>query len=394
MLWNGEVRVRGEIDGRDFNNKTPPNAFGLLRARIGADVMPVEKAHLVFQLQGARVFGRQSLPGDVLSANLASSAFDLYQGYLKLSDFFIDGVTATAGRMEVSFGNERIMGASDWNNTGRSLDGVRLTYQWAGQSVDVFFMNILETQLPPDVVTPFSVTARPEEGQSVSGFYASLRPVQGLRMDAYLLREWVQHQTDPGSDDLSRFTGGTYLKGPSGAMDYEGEFAYQFGTRIGNDISAFMLTGAAGYSFSGFPLSSVTIGYEYLSGTSLSDRQYRTFEHVYQTSHKFYGFMEYFQVPPENTYGRGLQDALLRVTFKPEERVSATLWAHAFWLAQPVIGLWSLGQEIDIVGTYDYNDHVTLEFGASGFLPGDLMRIRFNGNDVAWWGYCSTRIWF
>jgi hypothetical protein len=155
-----------------------------------------------------------------------------------------------------------------------------------------------------------------------------------------------------------------------------------------------MLSGQLGYSFSGFPIAVATVGYDYLSGTPLDDSRYRTFEAPYQSSHEQYGLMDYFKASPENTLGRGLQDAYLKLTCKPAEHLSITAWGHAFWLAQSLIGLWSLGEEADIVAAFEYDGHVTLELGAAGFLPEDLMRIQFNGSDVAWWGYSTVRVRF
>ena len=53
-----------------------------------------------------------------------------------------------------------------------------------------------------------------------------------------------------------------------------------------------------------------------------------------------------------------------------------------------------MGQEIDIVGAWRYNKHVVFEMGLSGFLPGEVMKSRFSGSDVATWAYLSASVAF
>ena len=47
------------------------------------------------------------------------------------------------GRRELQFGAQRLVGISDWSNTGRVFDGVRLTLAHNGASVDVFSTSVV-----------------------------------------------------------------------------------------------------------------------------------------------------------------------------------------------------------------------------------------------------------
>lgn len=103
------------------------------------------------------------------------------------------------------------------------------------------------------------------------------------------------------------------------------------------DISAFMLTGSVGYTFkkSGWK-PSVWIGYDYLSGTDPvdNDPDYGTFNTLFATNHKYYGYMDYFVNIPAATGGLGLQDIMLKTRFKPTEQFWFGLDGHHFMSAE------------------------------------------------------------
>jgi hypothetical protein len=393
VKWIGEVRARGEVDGRDFLTRTIPNSYALLRSRLGANITPVENVQIFLQVQDSRSFGEETVGGRFNTISNTRN-LDLHQGYLKIDDLFLDGLSAKAGRMELSYGNERLVGPVGWNNVGRSFDGAVIKLEVPSQSIEGFVTNIAETNTPPIIATPSAVTSVRDSGQLFSGIYYSLHSVKKHIIDAYVFHQWDQRKTSSGKFALSRLTVGTYFKGAAARFSYEGEFAYQLGKRLGADIQAFILTGAVGYSFPGFPISSVTVGYDYLSGAGATSSTYRSFDPAFHTGHKFYGFMDYFIDIPWNTSGRGLQDMIVKIVLKPSENSSITMRGHNFLLAKRFVDRILLGQEIDLVGVLNYNENVAFELGASGFVPDELMRFWFGGSDVAWWGYCAARVWF
>jgi hypothetical protein len=229
IRWNGEIRVRGEVDARDFRSGTPENAYALLRARFGAEIQPKEDLHIVLQLQDARVFGEERT-GSSFTTIANTKNLDLRLGYVTIDNLLIPGLTASLGRMGFSYGNERLIGTVDWNNIGRVFDGAVIRYQWSDQKIDLFTANIGETSLAPSIATPASVAGVRDSGGSFSGIYYTLRTAEKRQFDVYLLHQANRNQTLQGYDDLSRVTGGTYLTGAFDALAYEGEFAYQFGT--------------------------------------------------------------------------------------------------------------------------------------------------------------------
>ncbi|HEX7979775.1 MAG TPA: alginate export family protein, partial [Gemmatimonadaceae bacterium] len=120
ITFTGEVRSRSEWDAP--GGPAAADLFSMLRTRFGARVEPTAGVSVVLQLQDSRVLGTET------NSRVASTVdqFDLHQGYLQLAGAWrASDLALRAGRQEIIFGNERLVGASNWTNSGRTFDGVR-----------------------------------------------------------------------------------------------------------------------------------------------------------------------------------------------------------------------------------------------------------------------------
>jgi hypothetical protein len=298
------------------------------------------------------------------------------------------------GRQELSYSNERMVGAVGWSNIGRSFDGGLACLGYDAVTLDLFGMNIAETEPYPASVTPASVAATPDQGQYFFGLYLKWKAAASHDVHAYALYQGNHLQSGDGFIGFKRTTLGAYAKGNIDAFVYEAEAAYQGGERGAADVSAHALTGSAGYRFSGSPVEAVTAGLEYLSGTPSGGTAYSSFDPPFATAHKFHGFMDYFTNIPAQTGDRGLVDLVGRAGFRFGEALTAGVWYHNLRLAEGGSGEDLLGDEFDVTAKYQYAKSLSFEAGASAFLPGPLMRDRFGGADVGLWGYFTTFVTF
>jgi alginate export protein len=69
---------------------------------------------------------------------------DLRLGYLELGDVERKPVSFRAGRQELAFGDERLIGSADWLNTARSFDALRGVFRWDGFRVDAFAASVVK----------------------------------------------------------------------------------------------------------------------------------------------------------------------------------------------------------------------------------------------------------
>ena len=395
IKWDGEVRVHGEFDNRDFEISTPPNYYTLLRARLGAFIQPIENVKVYFQIQDSRTFGEEKDVALKFSTTGYMRNLDLHQGYFQIDNFIFDNLSMKLGRMKLSYGNERIIEQGNWSNIGRSFDGGLLSYVIPNHKLDAFVFNTGETTLAPLSATPNDVMYVRDYGKLFTGVYYTNTYFAEHHIDLYLLHQLDRRITVSGHNDLNRFTTGLFAKGSiRKEIFYEGDLAFQLGTKQDKDITASLVGLTAGYKFENSYLSTLSISYEHLSGTSEGNSSIRSFDIPYGSGHQFYGFMDYFVNIPRDTYDRGLQDIYVRAILHPSDIIYLSFTLHDFHLAESLGGEKALGQELDIIGNLKYNKFVSFELGACAFIPGKVIRTIFNGADVSQWAYLTARVSF
>jgi hypothetical protein len=393
ITLSGQLRLRGEVDGRDFVSSNAYNAYSLSRIRVGIRVTPVEDVSVFLQAQDSRVFGEEKDPAGQFSTLANTRNLDLYQGYVQIDRLFADPITVKGGRMQLRYGNERIIGAVDWNNVGRSFDGILVRYSRGATFVDAFAMSTGETNVPPASSTPASVAGRRDEGQALYGAYGSFDISDALVVDVYALYQTNLKQSTPGVSDLLRLTTGAQGTIRLDRTTIELEGAYQTGDQGVRSVSAYLAAGAARYHTDLGWLSSVRASIEALSGTPEGDSGARTFDPPFHTGHKYYGWMDYFVNIPAQTFDRGLLDLNLALSGALFEGVSWTLKGHNFSLMQKRDGK-ALGQEVDVLLSWTYRKPLTFDFGGGAFFPGVNMRDAFGGADVGLWAYLAATVTF
>ena len=283
------------------------------------------------------------------------------------------------------YGGERLVGAVGWNNVGRSFDAIKVRY--GGDSfVDFFNAKIQEKGL---------------KDRNFSGLYGHL-PRTDRVWEPYLFFEQDKNY-DPTR--MKRITLGLHATGQfTGAtghgFGYELEGAFQTGqlglhqTGVPHDVMAWMATGALSYTSPSWYEYKAILGVDWLSGDDdPTDRDYKVFDTLFATNHKFYGFMDLFLNIPADTGQGGLVDVMLKGEMKTAPNTRLALHLHHFSLAAGAEK--ALGQEVDAVLSYDYSEVYALQGGTLVFVPGDAMKAMPGGGDeLAFRVYLQTRVNF
>ena len=132
--FGGQIRVREELK----NNFAAPGQAGAIdfRAKGGNPhndyLLLREKVHVGYNHPWFSVYveGRNSTEGgDDRDPNPEADEFDLYQGYVTVGNPKEFGLTLKAGRQELAYGDERLVGPLDWVNIPRTFDAVKLRYE-------------------------------------------------------------------------------------------------------------------------------------------------------------------------------------------------------------------------------------------------------------------------
>lgn len=383
----GQLQLRGEVDARDFSNDTNPFSFASLRTRLGASKTLFNQVDFFIEFQDSRVLGQEKNT----AANISN--VDLYQGYLKLREFFDLPLDVQVGRFTILYGNERFFGVSNWSYTGRAFDGLKFTIDPADFALDLFI--IIHTQALPYIgnATPTTYPITANRDHFIYGFRKNniIDPSHAIDLIGYYEYDKEFSKTISDTVYLKRLTASATYSGRFNDLSLLAETAYQFGKKNGRDLSAYMLAISASYDFN---LLSLGLGVDIFSGTKPNDSKDKSFETNYGTGHKFFGYMDYFINIPSNTKNLGMNDVYFTSSHKfPDSKFSANLNAHHFIANQKsATGESVFGQEIDLILKYDFIKGTAISGGASIFLPGDLMKTFWKTQsmvrkDPSYWGF-------
>lgn len=365
-----QIRPRYQIDNKDFNSNLSSVNFSELRTRLGLSFAPIENVTGFVQLQDSRIYGTE--PNTLTGID----NIDLHQAYFNINKLFSLPLNLKLGRMELSYGPQRLIGAVGWHNVGRSFDGGILQLVTEKLDVDLFSAKITENFEPGDT-----------NDFSIIGAYGNIKISEKYKIQPFVIGEILS------GTNLNRYTLGLYINGNVGNLSHEIEGAYQLGSMSKEvDISAFMFALNLNYTFNSKVKPVIGLGLDYLSGDDGQDSEnYKVFNTLYATNHKYYGFMDYFINIPANTYNLGLMDTHIKAELSPFEKFSAALVLHLFnanadFILEGGKTSTSFGSEIDLTINYNYNSAVKFHGGFSFFSPGDIFK-QIKGEDTSTWAY-------
>ena len=368
---------------------------------------------------GALVEGRSSFAqGDERFASTAplpaykgegpeQDSIDLHQAFVTLGNHKEFPVSLKVGRQEMSYGEERLVGTFGWNNIGRVFDAAKVRWQNEWLGADFFSSRVV---IPED--NKFNVS---NDYDWFSGVYATTTKIPKHSLDAYffsrnssaqaLTAEPHPQAPQPSARDI--YTVGARLKSGAGQLghwDYALELMGQFGnfrdTRAGApserlDHLAYAVVAQGGYTFSDM-WATPRLGLEYSHGSGDSDPKdgkHETFENLFPTNHKYYGYMDFISL-------QNVHDVRGSLQIKPHSRVSLAVEGHAFWLANTSDSFYTaggtargganptpgtgygvnptynsfLGTELDVIAGVALTRFAQLEGGYGHFFVGDYIQ--------------------
>ena len=367
----GQIRPRSEYrdpslsgagtTGREFFNSG--DGFTSMRSRVHVDAELKGNVRIFAQLQDVRLWGSE---GSTLT-DFNADNFDLHQGFVDLSSED-DVWLGRAGRQEVNLGGQRLIGAVDWTQQARSFDGLRLQRMKDGTGATFLAFQTADATAPSQ-----------STDAGVFAGYGKINNLLGGALGLYGI-----YNTRNGSLPVDLGTFGFRQVGKIDQFNYSLESYYQTGNTAGLDVQAFMVGARIGMNLG---KGTVTLWYDYLSGDDdLSDNTIKVFNTLFATNHKFYGYADLFLVIPVETGGRGLQDVAIKGTYKPSKSTLLKLNLHSFRAAkQGSLSTNRFGEEIDLVGSWRYNEHLAFTGGAAYVIHGDaLAELGRLDQDMTW----------
>jgi len=377
-----EYRLRGEYSNNgvdassaDYDdNAEDSNDFWTQRVRLTANATATDDVTAKVTIQDTRTFGiggdSSGLWTDVDSS--PNNYIDVHEAYLNVADIFGTPIAFRAGRQELNYGDQRLIGGFGWSNMGRAFDGFKLMYTNDAVDVDAFTTTISED------------SSTVNDDVSFSGVYATIKQVvPNSTVDVYLLNK-------NDNTSMTLYTLGFRVAGAMSGVDYTVEVPYQFGEASAtSDYSAWAAAVKVGYTLPTAMKIRIGAEYDFATGTDATTTDTETFVSLYPTNHGHFGIGDII-----NTWS-DISAWSLNASAQVTEQASiyVAYWDYteneAFGSDHGSTGTSDeLGSEIDLVGKYQYNNNVALEAGFSRFMPGDgITGGGAAADDARDWGY-------
>jgi hypothetical protein len=393
----GEIRPRTEYR-HGFKtlpvSSMDPAFFTEQRSRLSL-VFVDEMFELGFTLQDVRIWGSV----DQLTKSDGFSSIHEAWGKVNLTD----EISLKAGRQELVYDDERILGNVNWTAQGRSHDAFIMAAEGSGHKLHLGLA--------------YNQTNDPAEPVKLFGTYYS-----GINNYKTLQYAWYQKQANDFIGSLLILNNGIQV--PDSTVNFTQtiganlQYSFENGIHIKGSVyhqrgkdphDASVATWLASLEASrSFNLLTLTAGADYLSGTKADDTKNRSFDPLYGTHHKFYGFMDYFYVGHPHrqpvsghSLNVGLTDLYLKSAFKFTDAFTIQLHVHQYIspvdILDPVDPARNisrfLGREVDVVFNVHLQSAVTLQAGYSQMFANRSLEILKNGdrNVTSNWGWLMLR---
>jgi transposase len=374
--WTVDGEVRGRTEDQTAINYIPGQnqTYELTRTRGGVEFRPYPWLTTYMQFHDNHAL---ALPLTYTASNMRDS-FDLRQGFAELKwkplKFF-------AGRQELKFGDERVIGISDWANNSRTWDGFDLRVGERNR-VDVFSTSVV-------VVHPTSLdkhgaglTFHGVEGHITSGLpRTTIEPFVLLRALPRVLSQQSVYGTE------TEVTMGTYAASqlPLG-FDFSTTGTLQRGSYSNDSIHAGSGILKAGYTAKWLRSSPRLQGeYDYATGNPHRNAlRIGTNDQIYPSNHNAFGLVDLFGF--EN-----IKQVRGNLDIKPAGNLSLQLQAGSLHVATVRDGVYSgsagttvkapaagfvsddIGTEFDASAKYVYRRYLVANLGVGHLFPGELM---------------------
>jgi hypothetical protein len=386
IQFGGQFRDR--VESADGIGYAPVNdVYNLTQLRVGVYIQPTSWLELVGVTQDARVFFNHH----VATAPPYQNIWDIREAYVELGNSSEGWIDLVAGRQTFSFGDERVIGPSDWLNMGRTFDTIRLDLHPPGVKVSVFaasVINAIDGQIDHHI-----------EGNNIYGIYSSFSDlIPHATVEPYLL--WrvapgnVALPETAGHGHLNEVTGGARLAGTlHGDFDYDVEMNTQTGSLGRYSIDAWAGHWNAGYTFiNSHTHPRVFAEYNYASGTKNPNGDtWGTHDQIYPSAHDKMDFADEFG-------WRNIEDIRAGVDEKVGKKWTLTEMVDDFWLATKNDAVYGssgaisiaahpgatsshLGSELDVIAEYKHNRHVSYGFGFCHLFTGRYLDEATPGKD-------------
>jgi hypothetical protein len=377
-----QVRAREENQSSDKYISGNDAVYVLTRVWGGLELRPAKPLTLYMQFVDTHALG---LPLTYVASNMRDE-FDARQAFIA---YHAGLFRIIAGRQELRYGGERLVGISNWTDTSRTWDG------FLGRIGDKNRLDLFTTSVV--AIHPTSLDKH-GAGLTFHGAVATitswvphtvLQPFVYVRALPRVQSQqsiWgVETEVTPGAEVSEKLPSGVY---------FDALGALQRGSYSNDSIRA-----AAGYFKAGYYAQHIEWKprlageYDYASGNPKTDlSRIGTFDQQYPSNHNAFGLTDLFgfQNIKQDRINLDLSPAKpVALLFQQEWLQVSTVFDNVYsgsastTVKAPAKGFLSddIGREFDASGQYAFlgEGNMTMNVGVGHFSPGTLMRQNSHG---------------
>jgi Alginate export len=377
-----DMDLRARTEAQTAINYADGNAqvYELTRIRGGVEVRPTKFLTGYIQFHDNHALG---LPLKFVAANMRDS-FDARQAFL---EFHTKTVKVFAGRQELKFGGERLIGISDFTNNSRTFDGFDARIGDKNR-VDIFSTSVV-------AIHPTSLDKH-GAGLTFHGVYGTLGTiVPHTTVEPFVfvkaLPRVLSQQSIYGSETEVTF-GSEVVGNIKGGFDYDLLGALQRGSYSNDSIHA-----GAGYAKVAYTATNLywkpRLGGEYDYATGNPHRNLNrisTFDEQYPSNHNAFGLVDLFGY-------QNIKQSRINLDLSPMRHLTVLVQQEFLNVASVHDGVYNgagtqfvkpsaqgfasddIGKGFDASAKYVFHDYLVINIGVGHFFPGRLMTANAHG---------------
>ncbi len=351
LEWKADFRYRLETDKTDSLFSSRPSTINYTRSRISLKFINGPIAAFA-QLQDSRVLGyADNLAG---SPKPSLQQIEFHQIYFQVNNLLKRNWTMRFGRFEIPLGSERLFSKNNWNNYGRSFEGIQSFNQNKFGSINTFYLinveNFEDFILDEDDTLPYVYN------EIIQGLYfiPSIKKLPLLvvkRLSFYFYNCESEATTPVESIKYTRGTIGARISIKLFFLQFENETAFQYGAvefvgsskKIDSRMQIFNIHA----DLTKFPIiENVSFGSEYFSGNTPSTKDdLEGFANPWGAGHKYHGYFDRHTRFNDN-FQNGLDEWNVKAEFALPVGVKMNIHYHNF---KDGVKSGPLGTELDII---------------------------------------------
>jgi Alginate export len=388
LSLDGQIRLRTE-DQTSYQY-IPGNhrVYELTRIYGGLTVRPTSYLTGHMQFIDTHALG---LPVTHIASNMRD-VFDLRQGYL---EFHHNNIKLYAGRRELNYGDERVVGISDFTNNSRTWDGF---FGHFGNKTDKNNVDVFSTSVV--TVHPTSLDTH-GAGLTFHGVYGTIGSlIPNTTLQPFVLVKAFPHvqsqQRIYGSEVETTF--GAEMDGHLPAnFEYDVLGDLQRGSYSNDSIHAGAAIVKVAHVFDSLPWKLRLGGeYDYATGNPHQNPgRISTYDQQYPSNHNAFGLFDLFGF-------QNIRERRVNLDLAPTKNLSLLIQGEALGVSSRFDNVYdgaagiavqapahgfatnSIGDGFDASAKYVFRDYWVVNAGVGHFFPGSLMAANQHGTPLTY----------